>query len=202
MDRREPSTDGAATSAREARSESDSVRVSGPRSMIRLTRQEFGDRLDMALVGVQDDVEYRRSAGAQCWDLMMEISECGYSASRTTSQWNPLRLAGAAMPALAAAAGGVLVGHLHGAAGTTVGWVALVGGVLGASINAMRPADHYADDRRRAAQFRGLYWKVSSYAMTGLADDTRQQIAVTMQGFSKRIEEISLIHANVSRSET
>lgn len=155
----------------------------------------------MALADVRDDIEYRRSAGAQCWDLMVEISECRDLASRSTLKWNPLRLAGAAMPALAAAAGGVLVGHLLGAAGTAVGWVALVGGVLGASINAMRPADHWAEDQRRASGFTGLYWEVSSYAMTSLADDTRQQIAVTLQDFSKRLEEVSLIHANVSRSE-
>jgi hypothetical protein len=64
----------------------------------------------------------------------------------------------------------------------------------------MRPADHYAADQLRAARFRGLYWEVSSYAMTGLADDARQQIAATLKDFSKRIEEMSSVHANVTGS--
>jgi hypothetical protein len=166
-----------------------------------LTREEFNERLGMTLAGVQGDLQYRKSAGSQCWDLMVEISKCRALAARTGSVWNPLRLAGAAIPALAAGAGGVLVGHLHGTAGTVIGWVALIGGVLGASINAMRPADHYAVDQLKAARFRGLYWEVSSYAMTGLADDTRQQIAITLKDFSKRIDEISRLYANVTGSE-
>jgi hypothetical protein len=187
-------------SVRNSRPGLDSVQASRQSSSDQLKREEFDERLAMTLTGVQDDVEYRKSAGAQCWDLMVEISDCRASADRTGSQWNPLRLAGAAIPALAAAAGGVLVGHLHGTASTVIGWVALIGGVAGASINAMRPADHYAADQLRAARFRGLYWEVSSYAMTGLADDARQQIAATLKDFSKRIDEISSVHANVTGS--
>lgn len=179
---------------------SDSVQASRRSSLDQLTREGFDERLAMTLTDVQDDVQYRKSAGAQCWDLMVEISECRASAARTGAEWNPLRLAGAAIPALAAGAGGVLVGHLHGTTGTVIGWIALIGGVAGASINAMRPADHYAADQLRAAQFRGLYWEVSSYAMTSLADDTRQKIAATLQDFSKRIDEISRVYANVTGS--
>jgi hypothetical protein len=148
----------AVTSERRSPRGSDSVQTSEQRPLDQLTREKFDDRLAMTLTGVQDDLEYRKSAGSQCWDLMVEISESRATADQTGKVWNPLRLAGAAIPALVAGAGGVLVGHLHGNAGTVIGWVALIGGVAGASINAMRPADHYAADQLRAARFRGLYW--------------------------------------------
>jgi len=168
-------------------------------SLEQLTREQFDKRLDKTLAGVED-AEYRRSAGWECWDLMVRISKLRARANRTRKQWNPVRLAGAAIPALAAGAGGVLISHLHGTAGTVIGWVALVGGVMGAAISAMRPAAHYAADLRRGSQFEGLYWEVSSYAVTGLVYDEKEQIAEVLQGFSKRMCEISMISANVTES--
>jgi hypothetical protein len=44
---------------------------------------------------------------------------------------------------VAAGAGGTLVGHVNGPAGTVIGWVALIGGLVGAAINAVRPAIEY-----------------------------------------------------------
>jgi hypothetical protein len=61
------------------------------------------------------------------------------------------------IPVVAAGAGGTLVGHVHGAAGTVIGWVALVGGLVGAAITAVRPAVEYGVDLRKAAEFERLY---------------------------------------------
>jgi hypothetical protein len=79
-------------------------------------------------------------------------------AAQARSLWNPIRYAGAVIPVVAAGAGGSLVGHLHGTAGAVIGWVALLGGLAGAAINAMRPGVEHSVDLAKAAQFEQLYW--------------------------------------------
>jgi hypothetical protein len=54
---------------------------------------------------------------------------------------------------VAAGAGDSLVGHVHGTAGTVIGWVALIGGLVGAAIDAARPAVEYGVDLRKPAEF-------------------------------------------------
>jgi len=73
-------------------------------------------------------------------------------------QWNLFRYAGAVIPVVAAGAGGSLVGQVHSTAATVIGWIALIGGLVGAAINAVRPAVEYGVDLRKAAEFEQLYW--------------------------------------------
>jgi hypothetical protein len=65
---------------------------------------------------------------------------------------------------VAAGAGGSLVGQVHGTAATVIGWVALIGGLMGAAINAVRPAVEYGVDLRKAAEFEQLYWDVLTFS--------------------------------------
>lgn len=79
--------------------------------------------------------------------------------------WNPFRDRAALIPAVAAAAGGTLVGHVHGSVGTVIGWVVPIAGIVDAAINAVRPGLEYGVDLAKAVQFERLYWDVYNYAM-------------------------------------
>ena len=113
-------------------------------------------------------------------------------AAQARSQWNMFRYAGSVIPVVAAGAGGSLVGHVHGTAGTVIGWVALIAGLVGAAINAVRPAVEYGVDLRKAAEFEQLYWDVFNYAMAELPTVDTTEIPAKLQGFSQRMEEISV----------
>jgi hypothetical protein len=102
------------------------------------------------------------------------------------------------MPVVAAGAGGSLVGHLHGTAGTVIGWVALVGGLAGAAINAMRPGVEHAVDLTKAAQFEQLYWEVFTYAMVSIRTDTPEDIAAALMRFAKRMAEIAVLSGHTT----
>lgn len=97
------------------------------------------------------------------------------------------------IPVVAAGAGGSLVSHVHGTAGTVIGWVALIGGILGAAINAVRPAVEYGVDLSKAAQFEQLYWDAYNYAMAKLPIDAPEDIAATLKSFSQRMERIAVL---------
>jgi hypothetical protein len=99
-------------------------------------------RLDEALTDAGDR-QVRTNLGLQCWTFMDRVWSRRTSAVHARSQWNLFRYAGAVIPVVAAGAGGTLVGHVHGAAGTVIGWVALIGGLVGAAITAVRPAVEY-----------------------------------------------------------
>ena len=107
--------------------------------------------------------------------------------------WNKFRYAAAVIPVVAAGAGGSLVGHVHGTAGAVIGWVAIVGGLAGAAINAVRPAVEYGVDLTKAAQFEQLYWDIFNYSMTGLRLDPLEKIAPKLEGFAQKMEQIAII---------
>jgi hypothetical protein len=114
------------------------------------------------------------------------------NAADARALWNKFRYAAAVVPVVAAGAGGSLVGHVHGTAGTVIGWVAIIGGLVGAAINAVRPAVEYGVDLTKAAQFEQLYWDVFNYSMTGLRLDPLEKIAPTLDSFAQRMKEIAV----------
>jgi hypothetical protein len=78
---------------------------------------------------------------------------------------------------------------VHGTAGTVIGWVALVGGVVGAAMNAVRPAVEYGVEGTKATQFEHLYWDIFNYSVTGLRLDPVEKIAPALDRFAQRIAE-------------
>jgi hypothetical protein len=155
------------------------------------TREEFEARLHQALTGA-DDVEYRANLGLQCWTFMGRVWQRRMNAASARSQWNLFRYAGAVIPVVAAGAGGSLLGHLHGTAAVVIGWVALIGGLTGAAINAVRPAVEYGVDLTKTNQFERLYWDVFNYAMGKLRIDSPDDIATTLKSFAEKMEEIAV----------
>jgi hypothetical protein len=81
----------------------------------------------------------------------------------------------------------------HETAAAVIGRVALIGGLLGAAINSVRPRVEYGVDLMKAAQFEHLYWDIFYYAMARLAFDQPMIAAPTLNGFARRIEEIAVI---------
>jgi hypothetical protein len=124
------------------------VKPAKPRSWSPPSREEFMARLDEVLIDAGDR-PYRTNLGLQCWTFMDRVWSRRTYAAHARSQWNLFRYAGAVIPVVAAGAGGSLVGHVHGAAGTVIGWVALIGGLAGAAINAVRPAVEFGVDLRK-----------------------------------------------------
>jgi hypothetical protein len=106
--------------------------------------------------------------------------------------WNNFRYAAAVIPVVAAGAGGSLVGHVRGTAGSVIGWVAIIGGLAGAAVNAIRPAVEYGVDLTKAAEFEQLYWDVFNYSMTGLRLESLEKIASTLESFAQRMKEIAV----------
>jgi hypothetical protein len=155
-------------------------------------RAEFEQRLRTSLAGA-DDAEYRLNLGLQCWTFMNRVWHRRIKAAQGRSLWNPIRYAGAVIPVVAAGAGGSLLGHLHGTASTVIGWVALIGGLVGAAINSVHPAVEHAVDLTKAAQFEHLYWDVFTYAMVNVRDDKPEDIAGALRKFSERMEQISVL---------
>lgn len=153
--------------------------------------EDFRARLDEVLADAGDR-QYRTNLGLQCWTFMDRVWSRRTSAVRARSQWNLFRYAGAVIPVVAAGAGGSLVGHVHGTAGTVIGWVALIGGVLGAAINAVRPAVEYGVDLRKAAEFEQLYWDAFNYAMAELPTADLTKIPAILNGFTQRMQEIAI----------
>jgi hypothetical protein len=152
---------------------------------------EFKVRLDEALAGA-DDRQYRTNLGLQCWTFMDRVWSRRTSAVHARSQWNLFRYAGAVIPVVAAGAGGTLVGHVTGPAGTVIGWVALIGGLMGAAINAVRPAIEYGVDLRKSAEFEQLYWDVFNYAMAELPTADTTEVPAKLNGFAQRMQEIAI----------
>lgn len=160
-------------------------------------REDFDMRLERALTGA-DNVEYRANLGLQCWTLMDRAWYRRTSAVSARSLWNPFRYAAAVIPVVAAGAGGSLVSHVHGTAGTVIGWTALIGGLLGAAINSLRPGVEYGVDLTKAAKFEHLYWDILNYTMVKLPVDKPEVIAVALDSFAQRMEEIGVISGSTT----
>jgi hypothetical protein len=158
----------------------------------RPTCQQFEELLRGALEGA-DHLEYRENAGRYCWSLMDRAWYRRTNAADARKLWNKYRYAAAVIPVVAAGAGGSLVGHVHGTPGAVIGWVAIVGGLAGAAINAVRPGVEYGVDLAKAAQFEQLYLDIFSYSMTELRLGSLEEIAPRLEGFAHRMKEIAVM---------
>lgn len=156
------------------------------------TSQQFGELLRGALDGT-DNFEYRENIGWHCWALMDRAWYRGRSAAAARNRWNKFRLAAAMIPVVAAGAGGSLVGHVHGTPAAVIGWAAVIGALVGAAINAVRPAVEYGVDVAKSAQFEELYWHVFNYAMTGLRLDPVENIGASLENFARAMKEIAVM---------
>jgi len=163
--------------------------------------EEFRARLDEALADATDR-GYRTNLGLQCWTFMDRVWVRRTNAVHARSQWNLFRYAGAVIPVVAAGAGGSLVGHVHGTAGTVIGWVALIGGLVGAAINAVRPAVEYGVDLRKAAEFEQLYWDVFNYAMAELPTADLTAIPAKLTHFAQRMQGIAITSGGSSATSS
>lgn len=148
------------------------------------------------------DRQYRTNLGLQCWTFMERVWVRRTNAVHARSQWNLFRYAGSVIPVVAAGAGGSLVGHVHGTAGTVIGWVALIGGLVGAAINAVRPAVEYGVDLRKAAEFEQLYWDVFNYAMAELPTADTMTIPRKLNGFTERMKYIAITSGGSSATSS
>jgi hypothetical protein len=165
------------------------------------TCKEFQARLHQALAGA-DESEYRENVGLQCWTFMDHIWQRTINTGRARTKWNLFRYAGAVIPVVASGAGGGLLGHLHGTGAVVIGWLALVGGLTGGAINAMRPAVEYGVDLTKANEFEQLYWDVFNYAMIKLRIDDPYDIAIALKIFVQRMGEIAVTSGAATATRT
>lgn len=166
------------------------------------SKEEFNLNLKKALAGCVNNIEYRTNVGSQCWILMDRAWYRRTTAVSTRRRWTPFRYAAEVIPVVAAGAGGSLVVHLHGTAGTFIGWAALIGGLLGAAINSVRPSVEYGVDLTKAAQFEHLYWDIFNYAMAKLPIDQPMDIVCALESFAQRIEKIAVISGNTTATSS
>ena len=162
---------------------------------------DFKKRMSEALADV-DHLQYRTNLGLQCWTFMERIWIRRTNAVSARKQWNLFRYAGAVIPVVAAGAGGSLVGQVHGTAATVIGWIALIGGLVGAAINAVRPAVEYGVDLRKAAEFEQLYWDVFNYAMAELPTADVTTISAKLTEFTQRMLEIAITSGGSSATSS
>lgn len=155
----------------------------------------FEHDLSVALAGAED-FEYRKNLGLQSRFLMERAWELSEKAHHHSGLWKPFRYAGEVIPVVAAGAGGSLISHVDGTAATVIGWVALIGGLLGAAINAMHPADGYGARLRTAAHFEQLFWDMQNYVMTELRDARHEDISFAMRKFAQRMNDIAVSPAS------
>jgi len=116
-------------------------------------REQFKKRLEDALAGV-DDMAYRSNAGMQCWTFMVRVWARRDKAGSARTKWNWMRYSAAVIPVVAAGAGGSLVGHVTGGPATVIGWVALIGGIVGAAVNAVRRGVEYSVGLKKGSSLR------------------------------------------------
>jgi hypothetical protein len=183
--------DAAADLAPEADGAGEAVKT-GHRPWLPPTFKKFDARLRVALAGA-DTLEHRLNLGRQCWTLMCRAWHRRTKSTEARSKWNWFRYAGAVIPVIAAGAGGSLVSHLHGTPSAVIGWTALIGGLIGAAISAVRPGVEYTVDVRKAAEFETLYWDIYTYAMTKLRTVSDDDFTQEFGNFVRRMEKIALI---------
>jgi hypothetical protein len=100
------------------------------------------------------------------------------------------RLAAGVTAAVTTVTGGTLLAHVHGPAASALGLIAVIPGVLGAAIAAVRPGESYATDLVIAAQYEHLWWDMYGFGVTELATVSQEDFLGTWSTFVKREEDI------------
>ena len=102
-----------------------------------------------------------------------------------SAHWFQRGSAGASA-AVATLTGGALLGNLSGTAAHYVGVAAAVVGLATAAIAAARPGDSYIVDLARKAHYEQLWWDISTYALTQLAEADAAGFQAVMKDFAAR----------------
>jgi hypothetical protein len=101
------------------------------------------------------------------------------------------RLTAGVTAAVTTVTGGTLLAHVHGSAATALGLIAVILGVIGAAIAAVRPGESYATDLVIAAQYEHLWWDMYGFGVTELTTASQGDFLEAWSGFVKREEDIS-----------
>jgi hypothetical protein len=101
------------------------------------------------------------------------------------------RLAAGVTAAVTTVTGGTLLAHAHGRAASVLGLTAVILGVLGAAVAAVRPGESYTADLLIAAQYEHLWWDMYSFGITELATIAQEDFLVRMGSFLERQEDIN-----------
>jgi hypothetical protein len=137
------------------------------------------DRARRAALG--DDL--RRTA-IRAWERQKR------AASRKYTWHIGMRVLPAAAAVSASAAGGTLIGGLHGGAATTVGVIAIVSAVLGAAGTALRLDDEFDYQGRRSKEMEKIGWLLLSSISLDLPSKGVDDLRHDLTEFQMKIAEI------------
>jgi hypothetical protein len=129
----------------------------------------------------------------QRWEWATQLAQmmsrvAGEHHQRARSRNTALRLTRLAVggtAAFTALTGSSLLAHLRGPAATTIGVIAVVLGITGAALAALRPQEDYARDVVIAAEYERLWWEMYVFATTDLPEASAQDFAEAMKLFAE-----------------
>jgi hypothetical protein len=129
---------------------------------------------------------------AQLAELMVRIVTLRNRQSRSKGNaGRAARLAASVTAVVTALTGGTLLAGVHGAAATALGVVAVVLGIGGSALTAIRPAESYATSLLLAAQYERLWWAIYSYCSTELVTASEDDFAKAWISFTNQVKDIS-----------
>jgi hypothetical protein len=133
------------------------------------------------------DRERRLKWANQLAQMMSRVCDVRHGQARSrNSALRMARLAAGGTAAFTTLTGSTLLAHLRGAAATTIGIIAVVLGISGAALAALRPQEGYAMDVVMAAKYENLWWDMYVFGSTRLPDVSWQDFADALSGFAER----------------
>jgi hypothetical protein len=133
------------------------------------------------------DRKRRLQWASQLAQMMSRVCDVRYGQARSrNAALRMARLAAGGTAAFTTLTGSTLLAHLRGAAATTIGIIAVVLGISGAALAALRPQEGYARDVVMAAEYENLWWDMYVYGSTQLSHVSRQDFAEAMSRFAER----------------
>jgi hypothetical protein len=137
------------------------------------------DRLRRTALG-----EDMRRTAIRAWERQKRAANRKYT-------WHiGMRVLPAAAAVSASAAGGTLIGGLHGGAATTVGIIAIVLAVLGAAGTALRLDDEFDYQGRRSKELEKIGWLLLSSITLDLPTKNIDELRHDLTDFQMKIAEI------------
>jgi hypothetical protein len=128
----------------------------------------------------------------QLAELMMRIATLRrrQAASRNIDRV-AARLAASVTAVVTALTGGTLLAGVHGSAAKTLGVAAIILGIGGSVLTALRPAESYATNLIVAVQYERLWWAIYGYCSTELVKASEADFAKAWTDFNNREQDIS-----------
>ena len=128
----------------------------------------------------------------QLAELMMRIATLRrrQAASRNIERVGA-RLAASVTAVVTALTGGTLLAGVHGSAARVLGVVAVILGIGGSALTALRPAESYATNLIVAVQYERLWWDIYGYCSTELMTASEANFAKAWSDFNDREHDIS-----------